>query len=118
MCKPGGGAANDSEERFDLIVSNPPYIETAVIDALMPEVREHEPRMALDGGADGLGFYRRIAQEAGNYLSGGGKLFFEIGCEQADDVRKIMETAGFGEIQVVRDFAGLDRVVYGSWFRR
>lgn len=104
--------------RFDIIVSNPPYIETDVMSTLMPEVREHEPRIALDGGADGLVFYRRIAQEAGRHLNGGGMLFFEIGCGQADAVREIMEEAGFREIQVVKDFAGLDRVVYGSWFGR
>lgn len=104
------------EERFDMIVSNPPYIKTGVIDTLMPEVREHEPVMALDGGADGLVFYRRIAGDAGAYLNGGGMLFFEIGCEQAEDVRSIMEAAGFREVEVVKDFAGLDRVVYGSWF--
>lgn len=103
------------EERFDMIVSNPPYIETGVIDTLMPEVREHEPLMALDGGADGLAFYRRIAKQAGAYLNGGGMLFFEIGCEQAAAVREIMEQAGFCEIQVVRDFTGLDRVVFGSY---
>lgn len=104
--------------RFDIIVSNPPYIETDVMSTLMPEVREYEPRIALDGGADGLVFYRRIAQEAGRHLNGGGMLFFEIGCGQADAVREIMEEAGFREIQVVKDFAGLDRVVYGSWFGR
>lgn len=104
------------EERFDMIVSNPPYIKTDVIDTLMPEVREHEPVMALDGGADGLVFYHRIAGDAGAYLNGGGMLFFEIGCEQAEDVRSIMEAAGFREVEVVKDFAGLDRVVYGSWF--
>lgn len=103
-------------EPFDMIVSNPPYIKTDVIHTLMPEVREHEPMMALDGGADGLSFYRRIAEEAGKYLCGGGMLFFEIGCEQAEDVCAIMERAGFREIEVVKDFAGLDRVVYGSWF--
>lgn len=107
-----------SGEKFDIIASNPPYIETDVIGTLMPEVQEHEPGMALDGGTDGLIFYRRIAKEAGNFLTGGGQLFFEIGCGQADCVRAIMEEAGFGEIQVVKDFAGLDRVVYGSWFRR
>lgn len=112
--KPDGGA-NGLQERFDVIVSNPPYIKTDVIDALMPEVREHEPMMALDGGADGLVFYRRIAGEAGAYLNGGGMLFFEIGCEQAADVCHIMEEAGLREIEVVKDFAGLDRVVYGSW---
>lgn len=104
------------EDRFDMIVSNPPYIKTDVIDTLMPEVREYEPVMALDGGTDGLAFYRRIAGNAGAYLNGGGMLFFEIGCEQAADVCKIMEAAGFREVEVVKDFAGLDRVVYGSWF--
>lgn len=112
----GNGTKPWNGERFDVIVSNPPYIKTDVIDTLMPEVREHEPVMALDGGADGLIFYRRIAENAVNYLSGGGMLFFEIGCEQAADVRSIMEAAGFREIEVVKDFAGLDRVVYGSWF--
>ena len=104
------------EERFDIIVSNPPYIETSVVETLMPEVREHEPLMALDGGADGLVFYRRITERAGAYLSSGGMLFFEIGCGQAKAVSGIMEEAGFCEITVVKDFAGLDRVVYGSWF--
>lgn len=103
------------EERFDMIVSNPPYIETSVIDTLMPEVREHEPLMALNGGADGLAFYRRIAKQAGAYLNGGGMLFFEIGCGQAEAVCGLMKEAGFCEIQVVKDFAGLDRVVYGSY---
>lgn len=112
------GEKNRAGGRFDLIVSNPPYIETDVIGTLMPEVREHEPVMALDGGTDGLVFYRRIAQEAGRHLNGGGMLFFEIGCGQAESVREIMEEAGFFEIQVVKDFAGLDRVVYGSYWRR
>ncbi len=112
----GSGETVGLEECFDIIVSNPPYIKTDVIDTLMPEVREYEPLMALDGGADGLAFYRKIAGDAGAYLNGGGMLFFEIGCEQAGDVCTIMERAGFREIEVVKDFAGLDRVVYGSWF--
>ena len=66
----------EQEEKFDIIVSNPPYIRTDVIDTLMPEVREHEPRMALDGGADGLLFYRKITDRAGEYLTGGGMLFW------------------------------------------
>ena len=102
-------------KRYDIIVSNPPYIETDVISTLMPEVREYEPVMALDGGADGLSFYRRIVQGAGDHLKRGGMLFFEIGCEQAEAVRGLMEEAGFCEVTVVKDFAGLDRVVYGSW---
>ena len=99
-----------------MLFRSPPYIKTDVIDTLMPEVREHEPLMALDGGTDGLAFYRKIAVDAVDYLNGGGMLFFEIGCEQAADVCMIMETAGFREIAVAKDFAGLDRVVYGSWF--
>lgn len=106
------------EEHFDMIVSNPPYIETGVIDTLMPEVRAHEPLMALDGGSDGLAFYRKITAQAGAYLSGGGMLFLEIGCEQAEAVCGLMAEAGFGEIQVVKDFAGLDRVVFGSYLYR
>lgn len=109
----GGGVCHG--EKFDVIVSNPPYIETDEILNLMPEVREHEPVTALDGGADGLVFYRRIVRDAAAYLNGGGMLFFEIGCGQADSVREIMEQAGFREVQVVKDFAGLDRVVYGNW---
>lgn len=110
--------AGSLRERFDMIVSNPPYIETGVIDTLMPEVREHEPLMALNGGADGLAFYRRIVKQAGAYLSGGGMLFFEIGCEQAEAVCGLMAEAGFCEIQVVKDFAGLNRVVFGSYIGR
>lgn len=108
--------ALEKGERFDIIVSNPPYIETDEIAALMPEVREHEPVMALDGGVDGLAFYRRIAGDAGDYLNGGGMLFFEIGCGQADRVREIMAQAGFRQIEIVKDFAGLDRVVFGSLY--
>ena len=107
--------ADSMGERYDIIVSNPPYIETDVISTLMPEVREHEPVMALDGGKDGLSFYRRIVRGAGDHLKRGGMLFFEIGCEQAESVYEIMESAGFQEIEVVKDFAGLDRVVYGTW---
>lgn len=105
----------DSGERFDVIVSNPPYIKTSVIDTLMPEVKDHEPRMALDGQEDGLFFYREITAQAGEYLTGGGMLFFEIGYDQGEAVSGLMEEAGYREIEVVRDFAGLDRVVYGVW---
>lgn len=108
--------AGSEDWKYDIIVSNPPYIETAVIPTLMPEVCGHEPLTALDGGADGLSFYWRIVGKAREYLNGGGMLFFEIGCEQAERVEEIMEQAGFREIEVVKDFAGLDRVVYGSWF--
>lgn len=99
---------------FDIIVSNPPYIRSEVIETLMPEVREYEPRQALDGAGDGLLFYRRIVGECGEHLVRGGMLFFEIGHDQAAAVTGLMEAAGFLEIRVVKDYAGLDRVVYGT----
>lgn len=102
------------EGKFDIIVSNPPYICSKVIDTLMPEVREHEPLLALDGGEDGLAFYRRIVEECRAHLYGGGMLFLEIGYDQAGDVCQLMETAGFLEIHVAKDYGGLDRVVYGT----
>ena len=98
-------------ERFDIIVSNPPYIPTAVIETLMPEVREHEPMTALDGAADGLKFYREIIKNANKYLAEQGQIFFEIGCEQGDAVSALLLEHGFGKIRVIKDLAGLDRVV-------
>lgn len=100
--------------KFDVIVSNPPYIRSDVIDTLMPEVRDHEPRLALDGSGDGLLFYRKIIRESGKYLMKGGMLFFEIGYDQGEAVRRLMEQAGFLEVQIVRDYGGLDRVVFGT----
>lgn len=102
------------EGTFDMIVSNPPYICSETIETLMPEVRVYEPRQALDGAEDGLLFYRRIVMEGRTHLCGGGMLFFEIGYDQAEAVCSLMEEAGFLEINVVKDYAGLDRVVYGT----
>lgn len=103
------------EGKFDRIVSNPPYIPSRVIDTLMPEVREHEPLSALDGSEDGLIFYRRIIGEAPKYLKRGGLLYFEIGYDQGGDVKCLMEEAGFVDVEVVLDYAGLDRVVFGTY---
>ncbi len=80
----------------------------------MPEVREHEPRLALDGGQDGLVFYRRILEGSGEYLNAGGKLFLEIGYDQAEAVGRLMEQAGFQEIRTKKDYSGHDRVVWGT----
>lgn len=102
---------------FDLIVSNPPYIASAEIETLAPEVREHEPRMALDGTADGLFFYRRIVQESPSYLKEGGWLCMEIGYDQGAAVRQLMEARGFATVSVIKDLAGLDRVVSGCYRR-
>ena len=107
-------ALPETEKGFDIIVSNPPYIETAEIDTLMPEVREHDPYMALDGGADGLEFYRRIIAEAPAYFAAEGRLYLEIGCTQARAVETLMQEQGYSEIHTVKDYAGLDRVVVGE----
>ncbi|MBQ8232484.1 MAG: peptide chain release factor N(5)-glutamine methyltransferase, partial [Lachnospiraceae bacterium] len=84
-------------------------------DTLMPEVKEHEPFGALDGKEDGLYFYDKIIKECRSFLQRGGMLFFEIGYDQAADVSRMMEEVGFQEINVVQDYAGLDRVVYGTY---
>lgn len=102
------------EGKFDLLVSNPPYICSDVIDTLMPEVREHEPRQALDGSADGLHFYRRILAECRTYLKPGGMLLFEIGYDQGEAVKRLMEENGFLEVEVKKDYGRLDRVVLGT----
>ncbi len=99
--------------KFDVIVSNPPYIASAVIDSLEPEVRLHEPLNALDGTEDGLYFYERIVTESRDYLTGGGMLLFEIGHDQGEAVSKLMREAGFQGVYVKKDYAGLDRVVVG-----
>lgn len=101
------------EERFDIIVSNPPYIESGIIAELEPEVRIHEPRMALDGGDDGLDFYRRIIPEAADHLVTGGMLFLEIGYDQADQVSALMKDAGYYEVRAIKDYGGNDRIVCG-----
>lgn len=103
------------EGSFDLIVSNPPYIISQEIAGLMPEVREHEPHLALDGKDDGLHFYREIIKGAMPHLKRGGQLFFEIGYDQGEAVQALLAANGYTEIAVVKDYAGLDRVVYGTF---
>lgn len=98
-------------KRYDVIVSNPPYIPSAVVDELEPEVRDYEPRIALDGTADGLRFYRILAEESVHYLKPGGRIYLEIGYDQGETVPALLATAGFRDITVIRDFGGNDRVV-------
>lgn len=102
------------ENKFDVIVSNPPYIETREIDALMDEVRKYEPVIALDGYEDGLYFYRKIIEESLSYLNPGGVLVFEIGYNQGQSVSKLMIENGFSKVKVKKDLAGLDRIVSGG----
>lgn len=101
-------------ERFDVITANPPYIESAEIESLSVEVRDYEPRLALDGTADGLAFYRRLAAESGAHLKPGGRLYLEIGMAQGAAVASLLEAAAFSDIQIIRDLAGRDRIVKGS----
>lgn len=103
-------ALPDTKE-FDIIVSNPPYIKSEEIDGLMPEVRDHEPRMALDGKEDGLYFYRKLAEDGWHFLKKGGKMLLEIGYDQGVSVPEILKNCGYSQIQVIQDLAGLDRVV-------
>lgn len=98
-------------ERFDLVVSNPPYVRSGDIAGLAVEVRDHEPRLALDGGPDGLAFYRRLAGTAPRVLSPAGSLLVEIGFGQAAAVVEIFAAAGFPSVEVFRDLAGVERVV-------
>lgn len=100
--------------KFHLIVSNPPYIERDVLPTLMPEVREYEPIGALDGGESGLDFYDKIIAQAPEHLENHGILCFEIGYNQGEAVAARMMEAGFEKVQVLKDYAGLDRVVFGQ----
>lgn len=101
---------------FDCIVCNPPYIPTQDIETLDVSVRDYEPHMALDGGEDGLDFYRAISENWREALHPGARLYFEVGIGQADSVLRIMRRQGFGELEIVPDTAGIPRVVYGTLY--
>ena len=111
-------ALSEHDRKFDFIISNPPYIRSDVIDTLMPEVRDHEPRVALDGGSDGLDFYRRIISAAPAHLANYGMIFLEIGFDQAEDVTQILEFAHFTDILVTKDYGGCDRVVVARYIHK
>lgn len=104
-----------TRKKYNIIISNPPYIKSKEIETLMSDVKDYEPALALDGGKDGLKFYRRIVEESKNALMEGGILAFEIGYDQGKDVETLMELNGFEEIVVHQDLAGLDRVVLGKF---
>lgn len=102
----------NNNRSYDIIVSNPPYIPTRDIEKLEPEVRDYDPIMALDGDTDGLRFYRRIIEESSNYLNNG-FIAFEIGYNQGDDVKSLLEEKGYKDIHIYKDLGGLDRVIIG-----
>lgn len=105
------------EGQYQMIVANPPYIRTSSLKELQEEVRYHDPRIALDGHEDGLYFYRRIVTECKEHLEEGGHLLMEIGYDQAEEVCALMRAAGFSQVEVKKDLAGLDRVVIGVYDR-
>jgi len=100
--------------KFDVIVSNPPYVRTTDIGIEDPQTLK-EPRIALDGGTDGLNFYRVIAERAGEYLTSGGMLFLEIGYDQGDDVEELLRSHKWSNIEIIKDKGGRDRVVKACW---
>lgn len=103
------------DDQYDLIVSNPPYIPSSVLDGLQPEVRDFEPRIALDGTEDGLHYYRALALQCSKHLKTGGYVCFEIGYDQAVSVSRILAIAGYSEIETIKDVPGNDRVVRACW---
>lgn len=104
----------DKETKFDIIVSNPPYIKRKVIETLDKQVKDYEPYNALEGGVDGLDFYRAITKQAKNYLKKGGILAYEVGHDQSEDVSKLMEMDGYTNIYTLKDLQQIDRVVIGT----
>ena len=104
-------SALETDRTFDVIVSNPPYIPSRVIEGLAPEVRDHEPRIALDGSDDGLTFYRILAEEARNHLAEGGSIYMEIGYDQSEAVEGLFRSGGYRDVRTFQDLAGQDRVV-------
>jgi len=104
----------DEYKTYDFIISNPPYIPRAVVETLDPWVKDYEPRLALDGGEDGLDFYREITITAKDYLKEEGWLLFEIGYDQGESVSELLNMNGFRDVKVLQDLAGLHRVVLGK----
>jgi release factor glutamine methyltransferase len=103
------------DELFDLIISNPPYIRSGDIVALQPEIREWESKTALDGGEDGLDFYRRIIPSARGYLKDRGMLMLEIGVGQSDDTAEMIKSAGYSCFRIIKDYNGIERIVEAEW---
>ena len=104
--------------KYDIIISNPPYIKSGDIEKLDVEVKKYDPRIALDGGQDGLDFYRKIIKDAPKHLNKKGWIFFEVGLGQAQQVKELLEEDGFDDIGIVKDYNKIERIVYGRTGKR
>lgn len=103
-------------DKYDIIVSNPPYIRSDVIPTLMPEVKDHEPRIALDGSADGLKFYRKIIEKSPDYLNPDGRIYLEIGYDQGAEVINLIRSCGYEDFHIIKDYSGNDRVIAATYY--
>lgn len=110
-------AGEENKNEFNFIISNPPYIRTEDIKTLQPEIREWEPLKALDGGPDGMDFYRKIVSSSRKFLKDGGILMFELGANCADDVSRMFADAGYNETEIQKDYAGIERIIQAKWTR-
>lgn len=110
-------AGEEDKNEFNFIISNPPYIRTDDIQTLQPEIREWEPLKALDGGPDGMDFYREIVSGSRKFLKNGGILMFELGAGCADDVSRMFADAGYNETEIQKDYAGMERIIQATWTR-
>lgn len=103
-------------DKYDIIVSNPPYIRSDVIPTLMPEVKDHEPRIALDGSADGMKFYRKIIEKSPDYLNPDGRIYLEIGYDQGAEVINLIRSCGYEDFHIIKDYSGNDRVIAATYY--
>lgn len=110
-------AGEENKNEFNFIISNPPYIRTEDIKTLQPEIREWEPLKALDGGPDGMDFYRKIVSSSRKFLKDGGILMFELGAGCVDDVSRMFADAGYNETEIQKDYAGIERIIQAKWTR-
>ncbi len=102
---------------FDLIISNPPYISTDNIKDLQPEIRYWEPMIALNGGADGLDFYREMIPSAGRFINDEGHIILEMGADQAENVKGLIKSSGYTDIKTIKDYSGIERIIQATWKR-
>ncbi|MEK6529165.1 MAG: hypothetical protein AABZ36_09835, partial [Nitrospirota bacterium] len=117
LVKRGKGRFLENDQLFDLIISNPPYVRTGDIKNLQPEIKDWEPVVALDGGADGLGFYRELIPAARGFLKDSGIIMLEVGAGQSGRVADIIKSSGYELLEIIKDYAGIERIIKAKWKR-